>query len=625
MDLLWKQFVDLCGTIYDVKAAWKRHIKLFPQCLRSMSITTSPEMDSKSLGKAMDGIPHAITPCRSREDSGANCVALIPLEEQRLSCPENHDFHSEQFVSDQLEPEKVKKIATEGLQLVIPKVPGQCGEEAVEPDVSGSVVKEYSEIESVQALLALSRGNELQQEVDQESLLDPKSLSLDCLSLNPEGIESPESIPASSHEIEAPEEACRSSGIITESVCKTDENPSTSSPAGTSADDPAEIHSESVGPLSSASPPQYLVSRYGNGKLNQMDNADKSAQSPMSPKRHKRPLPAQAVPQPEFSVNDAGNQHQMNNADRVHRDSSSRFHGHSRYRRHASRHVPPEEQYPQDKMGTQMLVNQGNPGQPFSRQNQQNKQGNHAQHQIQTASQGNSTATHAWPIQNVQQENFASSSPSQVPSQSVTSQSPVSQYPMQSNELYGHMQNSQAYNQMWHYYYYQQQQHFIQQQQLQLQQHLPQQHPQEPQQLQQQQPQQQHQLQPSQQPQQQSHQQQVLQQQYQQQQLELQQHYLQQQQQFQHQQNHQQQLQQQHYILQQQQLQQQTYLQQQQHLLYLQQLQQQPQHEPQKQQKQQELQHKEDQEQPQQQQPLIATPSQIQQLWNNNYCQQVCF
>lgn len=571
----------------------------------------------------------AAMPCHPFGDSGSDRLALIPIEEQGLPCPENHDIHSEQVVNVQLEPEAANKSAQEGLQLVIPKVPGQHREEASEPNVSDSVVKEYNEIESVQALLALSRSNDLQQEVEHEPLQDPKSLSLECLSLNPQGKESPESIPASSHEVEAPEEACRSNGIITESVYNTDENPPSSSPVGTSADDPAEIHSESVGPLSSASPQlptpteefsQSLVPKSGGGKWNQMDGTDKYAQIQMSPERHKNPLPSEAVPQPQLSVNGAGNRRQMNNADKAHRDSSPRFHGHSRNKRRASRHVPLEQQYPRDQIGTQMLVSQGNPGQPFSWQNQQNQQGSQAQHPIQTAGQGNLTATHAWPMQIVQQQNFASTSSCQVPAQPVTyPQAQVSQYPMQSNEQYGHMQNSQAYNQMWHYYYYQQQQHFIQQQQLQLQQQpQQQQHPQESEQLQQQQPQQhpqQQHLQPSQQ--QQSHQQQLLHQQYQQQQLELQQHYLQQhQQQFQHQQNHQQQLQlqQQQYVLQQQQSYQQQ--QQQQHLLYLQQLQQQQQeHEPQKQQQQQQLQQKEDQEQ--QQQQLLITPLQIQQAWNN--------
>lgn len=623
---LYLEFVDLCGTIYDVKKAWNRHIKLFPHCLRTMSIYKYPATSSKPLRIAMEGRPDIIAamPCHPFGDSGSDRLALIPIEEQGLSCPENHDIHSEQVVNVQLEPEAANKSAQEGLQLVIPKVPGQHREEASEPNVSDSVVKEYNEIESVQALLALSRANDLQQEVEHEPLQDPKSLSLECLSLNPQGKESPESIPASSHEVEAPEEACRSNGIITESVYNTDENPPSSSPVGTSADDPAEIHSESVGPLSSASPQlptpteelsQSLVPKSGGGKWNQTDGTDKYAQIQMSPERHKNPLPSEAVPHPQLSVNGAGNRRQMNNADKVHRDSSPRFHGHSRNKRRASRHVPLEQQYPRDQIGTQMLVSQGNPGQPFSWQNQQNQQGSQAQHPIQTAGQGNLTATHAWPMQIVQQQNFASTSSCQVPAQPVT-QAQVSQYPMQINEQYGHMQNSQAYNQMWHYYYYQQQQHFIQQQQLQLQQQpQQQQHPQESEQLQQQQ------LQPSQQPlsqQQQSHQQQLLHQQYQQQHLELQQHYLQQhQQQFQHQQNHQQQLQlqQQQYVLHQQQSYQQQQ-QQQQHLLYLQQLQQQQQeHEPQKQQQQQQLQQKEDQEQ--QQQQLLITPLQIQQAWNN--------
>ncbi|RVX10681.1 hypothetical protein CK203_018195 [Vitis vinifera] len=289
-------------------------------------------------------------------------------ERARTVMPENHDIHSEQVVNVQLEPEAANKSAQEGLQLVIPKVPGQHREEASEPNVSDSVVKEYNEIESVQALLALSRANDLQQEVEHEPLQDPKSLSLECLSLNPQGKESPESIPASSHEVEAPEEACRSNGIITESVYNTDENPPSSSPVGTSADDPAEIHSESVGPLSSASPQlptpteelsQSLVPKSGGGKWNQTDGTDKYAQIQMSPERHKNPPPSEAVPHPQLSVNGAGNWRQMNNADKVHRDSSPRFHGHSRNKRRASRHVPLEQQYPRDQIGTQMLVSQG--------------------------------------------------------------------------------------------------------------------------------------------------------------------------------------------------------------------------------------------------------------------------
>jgi pre-mRNA-processing factor 39 len=550
----WQQFVDLCGTIHDLSRAWNQHIRLFPHSLRTAS-SKHPATGAKALKlvKEVRDETFVAKPHQPSGDSSSNLMIQLPLQDNKMSPSENPDTQSDQaptniseerlpsletndnqFESvaiDQLQsgeahnslPERLEQESpkvsewprgntpnpnmslVQGEQLS-PKVTQQLKRDSPEPSVSSldligvkgaspGVSKQPREdtyeqnVSSVDLVSHVAKGTESVQasqeylkeyDVQQQYEHDMKPPSLENLSLNTQNDRSPDSVPSTSHKWEAPEETCVSNGSMRESSCNASPDASLYGLLGTQASAKTEI--EVVNSSSSMS--------------------------------HQNLIPTQALRQPQVTANIGGNWRQKNNSDRFHRNSKFGFRGqHSQRKLHQQRQE--SQQYSQAEMDAQ--IPQGYTSQPFPSLNTQVQQSSEAQNQYQAAAaQTNIPTHHAWPMQNVQQQSFATES--QLPAPPASSQ--TSQYPMQSNGQYGHMQNSE-YNQMWQNYYYQQQQFLLQQQQLQLQQ-------------QQQQPQQQYQ----QQLQQHYHQQPAFLQQQQLQQLQQQQQYNQQQQFLQQQQQH---------------------------------------------------------------------------------------
>ncbi|XP_057797674.1 pre-mRNA-processing factor 39-2 isoform X2 [Salvia miltiorrhiza] len=51
---LFLEFVNLCGTLHDIREAWNRHVKLFPQSLRFKTPSKHPASGSYPIGSARD-------------------------------------------------------------------------------------------------------------------------------------------------------------------------------------------------------------------------------------------------------------------------------------------------------------------------------------------------------------------------------------------------------------------------------------------------------------------------------------------------------------------------------------------------------------------------------------------
>ncbi|KAF3449858.1 hypothetical protein FNV43_RR05937 [Rhamnella rubrinervis] len=566
---LYLEFVNLCGTIDEVRNAWNRHIQLFPYSMRT-AFYEQPTSHTKAF-KLAEGVSgeaksNVVMPQQSSGNCSSEGLIQLPLQDKKISLPENNshnsgedptvqvspvqkllspenpDIECEQATIDQLQSGEANS-APQRLMSPSFKVSEQCGEAASEPNLSSVVLSSpkvseqhredtaepivssdlvcqvAEETECIQSSQEYSNGNDVKQEYKDESQQDLKPLSLEGLSIHPQGNTSPNSIPSIPLKCKAPQETCFADDSMRGSCCNTNQ---------ARASDSAEIESEEVVNTSASRSPQ-------------------------------NPISTQALSQSHVRASIGGSWHQMNNSGKVHRDSKFGHRGRMQKRPHQQRQASPQ-QYPRAEIGGSMPINQGYYPPLMSSQSPQAQQVSQAQVQYQAATApANIMMPVAWPVQNVQLPNY-SSSQSLPSTQAAASQIP--HYPVQGDGQYG-MQNTQTYNnQLWQYYYYQQQQFLLQQQQIQQQQQQ-----QQPQQL----SSQQYQLQ--------------------QQQVQLQQHYFQPQQQLQ-----QLQMQQQQFLLNQQQ----------QHPPYMQQVVQQPQQPP-------PLEHR----QHQQQNVTLHV-----QEWNDNYCQQ---
>ncbi|KAH9749291.1 tetratricopeptide repeat (TPR)-like superfamily protein [Citrus sinensis] len=513
------EFLDLCGTIHDIRNAWNQHIKLFPHTVRTAY--ECPGRETKSLrafirGKRESNVASLPQPFESehlmpsasqdkkfsppeKSDSESGDDATSLPSNQKSPLPENHDIRSDGAEVDILLSGEADSSSQDRMQQVPPEAAEQHSQDACDPEVLSLDLAHQvtNENETVQASEAFSEEDDVQREYEHESKKDLKPLSLEGLSLDPGGNDSPGSLCATSHECEAPQktnfshesmlksEAPRETSLSDGSVLGAGQNNNGShfapSSMGTQASSSAPIQTRTVSPSSSASHQNFI------------------------PEAHSHP---------QTPANSGRNWHEKQNPDRVHRDLRFGYRGHSHKRQHQQRRFS-SQRYPRNESGDQMPMNSRYPSQPLPSQNPQAQQGSQAQSQFL-----HSLTAQAWPMQNMQQQTFASASQSEVPAQPVFyPQAQMSQYPSQSSEQQGLLQSNLAYNQMWQYYYYQQQQQqqlFLQQQHLQLQQqHL--QPLQQQQFVQQQQYQQQHSLYLQQQPQHQQLEQYQMQQQVQQQ------------------------------------------------------------------------------------------------------------
>lgn len=485
-------------TAYECPARETKSLRAFIRGKRESNVALPPQpFESEHLMPSASQDKKFSPPEKSDSESGDDATSLP--SNQKSPLPENHDIRSDGAEVDILLSGEADSSSQDRMQQVPPEAAEQHSQDACDPEVLSLDLAHQvtNENETVQASEAFSEEDDVQREYEHESKKDLKPLSLEGLSLDPGGNDSPGSLCATSHECEAPQktnfshesmlksEAPRETSLSDGSVLGAGQNNNgshfASSSMGTQASSSAPIQTRTVSPSSSASHQNFI------------------------PEAHSHP---------QTPANSGRNWHEKQNPDRVHRDLRFGYRGHSHKRQHQQRRFS-SQRYPRNESGDQMPMNSRYPSQPLPSQNPQAQRGSQAQSQFL-----HSLTAQAWPMQNMQQQTFASASQSEVPAQPVFyPQAQMSQYPSQSSEQQGLLQSNLAYNQMWQYYYYQQQQQqqlFLQQQHLQLQQqHL--QPLQQQQFVQQQQYQQQHLLYLQQQPQHQQFEQYQMQQQVQQQ------------------------------------------------------------------------------------------------------------
>lgn len=86
ISILYLEFVDLYGTIYDIRRSWSRHVKLFPHSMRSISYENH-NSDNQPSRMAMKG----------------DCSVQIQMQEKKQAVARDHDFHSDQDIMDKSE------------------------------------------------------------------------------------------------------------------------------------------------------------------------------------------------------------------------------------------------------------------------------------------------------------------------------------------------------------------------------------------------------------------------------------------------------------------------------------------------------------------------------------------
>lgn len=475
---LWQQAVDLCGTIHDVMKVWNRHIKLFPQSIRPMSYEDPiPGTEALRITKGGKQTADTTVPNQPIKDGDFDPSTQLSLEDNKQSPLESQNFQNDQSANGN-EPTSyslgnhnidMKEPTIDHINSVEAEISGQARVQQTSPKVP----EHYGEGGNGVELSPMPVDNSKEDDYGHGLGQSLKNISIGNLSLNPKNNDKIDLLPKASHQGEAPLENSMSS----ESVSDTDEGALMHNPLGIRSSGSIRISNEVASPSSSPSHDKHIHNQ--------------------EPSR--------------FHMRGAENRkwHHKRNAGNLHRESQHHFPGHSRRRPHRT-----WQGSPQDYQGTKS--GQAPDGQDYTSDSIASQKP-----QIERSSQEHNQ------IQSAQQQNFPTTSQSQLPSQGFTQEK--SQYLTPNDEQYGHWQSGQAphtYEQMWQYYYYQQQQqqYLLQQQQFQ--------------------------------------QSQIFQQQYHQQQLQMQHQYLQSQQQYPYEHV---QLQQQYQI--QQQLQQ---TQQQQHLLSLQ-------------------------------------------------------
>ncbi|XP_022715646.1 uncharacterized protein LOC111274904 isoform X4 [Durio zibethinus] len=436
---LYLQFVDLCGTIDDIRKAWNRHIKYFPDSARMSTYKFS-------VSNGIKPIPLKMTAGRRQESPGA--LPSHPSADGSLDIPtqspsqdkENHEIHIDQATVNRLQSGEVDDSLQGEVQHMSQDISEQLREDTKANTnlLSHDLVHEgTNEVEALQTSEENSKENVVQQEHHHKSEQDVNRLSLEKLSLSHLDHKSLDSISIANQEAETFGETSLSNG----SMVKKEPPQETST------------SSESVPTDGQNNAGDYLVSSPRSARASDSTGIQADMASPSSSASPQNITKAE----PLLRRTPSSGGGSWSNSQRIHRDNKG-FRRHSHKRLHQRRQLSPQRQYSQNETGTQVPMDQGYPSQSMSSQSPQVQQGGQTQSKYSTsAAHPNLTTAHAWSMQNVQQQNFAPNQTQLFP-QPAYPQPQISQHPMQSNEQLGQMQNNQAYNQMWQYYFYQQQQ-----------------------------------------------------------------------------------------------------------------------------------------------------------------------
>ncbi|XP_039049499.1 alpha-protein kinase 1-like isoform X1 [Hibiscus syriacus] len=487
---LYLQFVDLCGTMDDIRKAWNRHIKCFPDSARMRTYKFSVVNGIKPISLMMTAVRRqespAFLPSRPSGDGSSDISVQSPSQDKILEPPNVDDaqpYHDAlDCVSDKKSPlledheiplykATVNKLQSgevdERLQGEMQQSSQDVSKHLREDIKANTNISSYNLIcdkvekvvEALETSEEHSKEDNFQPEHDHKSEQDVNGLPLERLSLGHLDREASDSISMANQG-----ETSVETSLSNESMMKKEPPQETSKLDGVTPEGP---QSNGGGNLESG-PRNAQASDFAGIQTEMISPSSLASQQNM---KKTEPLLRSTPP------DDGGSWNQRISADGVHRANKSGHRRHSHKRLHQRQQMSPKRQYPRNETGTQVPMTRGYPSQSMHSQIPQVQQGDQSQSQYPTSTAYPNLATvPTWSMQNMNQQNFA---PSQIPlvPQPAYPQPQIPQHPMQSNEQLVQMQNNQAYNQMWQYYYYQQQQ-----QQFLLQQQQQQQQPQQPQQ-----------------------------------------------------------------------------------------------------------------------------------------------
>ncbi|PPS00558.1 hypothetical protein GOBAR_AA20117 [Gossypium barbadense] len=421
---LYLQFVDLCGTIDDIRKAWNRHIKCFPESARGSTYKFS-------VINGIESLPLKITASRRQEspdplpshpsgDRSLDIPVQSPSRDNILKPSENDDAQSNHAALDCV-PDTISPFLEDHeiplYQATVNKL--QSGE--VDESLQGG--RQHSSEEKLQKKILRKINSRKSMNISLK--IDVNELPLERLSLGQLDRESLDSISFANQEGETfvetslsnesmvkkepPQETSKLNGIMPEGALSNDGYNLESSTRSAQASDSAGIQTEMSSPSSLAS----------------QQNIKKT-----------EPLVRRTPP------DDVGSWHQRSNADRVHRENKFGHRRHSHKRQHQRQQMSPKRQHSRSETGTQVPMSQGYPTQSMYSQSPQVQQGGQSQSQYSTsAAHPNLAAVHNWSMQDAHQQNFAPTRTPPVPLPGFP-QTQISQNPMQSNEQLGQMQTS---------------------------------------------------------------------------------------------------------------------------------------------------------------------------------------
>ncbi|KAL9329484.1 hypothetical protein ACSQ67_004487 [Phaseolus vulgaris] len=472
---LYLEFVDYIGTIHDVRKAWNRHIKLFPDSARKdlheqsarhrkllnlmnrreeISVVIPNQASRVSISNLQAHLHKndkkvALLKCCDNQCDSTNDGLL--LRKNKNTCSNDTDAYKLQIM------ELDDKIEENGREFSLP-VSEEPRDNDPENNVSSSTLVEVKE-ESTRVVKNIKNSSE--SDVSSEEFLRQTGYNQSSQALQTPSKEST-SFSKEKCEFESEELKPRSLKSISlkpqECVAIPESHKSNSRPI---------IGGHTINEDNSASTQDFECTQVCKSPYSAR-HRDQRARKPFLP--------------PRSSGNSGGNWHRKRNAGQF-KGPKFGYRGNTDRKQHQRQQLSPQQIHPPEA-GAQMA----------GTSDYSSQQCNPGQNQFQsTAAATGLMAAPFWPMQNMQMQN--TSSQSQTP---VNTTSLVLQHPMQGNGQYGYMQNAQEYSQSCQYYYYQQQQqqqlqqHYIQLQQQPFQQEQSQQlqhsslEPLQPQQLQQQ-------------------------------------------------------------------------------------------------------------------------------------------
>ncbi|KAG5025253.1 hypothetical protein JHK86_021167 [Glycine max] len=428
---LYLEFVDYCGTIHDVRKAWNRHIKLFPDSVRTAK--------RRRLINLMDKREEVfvVMPNQASRDSSSDldaahlhkkdkkvlllkyCDNQSDATKDELMLTKNHNAQSNNDTDTcnlQI-MESEYKIEENGRELPLP-----ISEEPRDNDPENNVssanlveVKERSitknlknscssesDVSSEELLRQTACGNQSSQALQipskENTAFSKGTCELEPEEFNPQESTCPDSGPmVSQEECDAIPESCKSNSRAVVGGHTTNQDNSASTQDSESAQIPIEINS----PYSAR-------------------HRDQRARKPLLP--------------PRSSGNSGGNWHKMRNAGQFRRGPKFGYRGNTHRKQHQRQQLPPQQIHPPER-GAQMAVAPGYSSQPVL-QIQQCNQGQNQFHSAATPT--DFAAASCWSMQNMQIQNTSSQSQTPANATSHSSSHPVADQGQAIVTLQGH-------------------------------------------------------------------------------------------------------------------------------------------------------------------------------------------